>query len=213
MNEKMGVRFGIILGNVGLAGCVASMLIATSLPASSGPVVFLVLNTLSNITFPTVPLNLLQCLLQVVPEKNKTLSISIYTMFISLSNAFMPMAGVAVYTALGETCRLTGPRFGSFYACGSYRRVCGRCAGICSAGRQNSRDRSESRGRHGCTLLSVSSGDQVCPESVASGSGPGCPGCGAMICPQLPRGTVSGCVRYAMRRSAATSVFICFTIP
>jgi MFS family permease len=101
VNEKMGVRFGIILGNAGLVGCVVSMLIATSVPASAGPVVFLILYTLSNITFPTVSLNLLQCLLQVVPEKNKTLSISIYTVFISLSNAFMPMVGVSVYTALG----------------------------------------------------------------------------------------------------------------
>ncbi|HEY8349190.1 MAG TPA: MFS transporter [Clostridia bacterium] len=101
VNDKMGVRFGIIFGNIGLAGCVASMLIATGVPASAGPVVFLVLNTLSNVTYPAVQMNLLQCLLQVAPEKNKTLSISIYTMFITLSNAFMPMAGVAVYTALG----------------------------------------------------------------------------------------------------------------
>ena len=97
----MGVRFGIILGNAGLACCCLSMLAATSVPASVGPGLFLVLNTLSNITFATVPLNLLQCLLQGVPEKNKTLSISIYTMFIALSNAFMPMTGVRIYTALG----------------------------------------------------------------------------------------------------------------
>jgi MFS family permease len=101
VNEKMGVRFGIILGNAGLACCCLSMLAATSVPASVGPGLFLVLNTLSNITFPTVPLNLLQCLLQGIPEKNKTLSISIYTMFIALSNAFMPMIGVRIYTALG----------------------------------------------------------------------------------------------------------------
>ena len=101
VNEKMGVRSGIILGNAGLACCCLSMLAATSVPASVGPGLFLVLNTLSNITFPTVPLNLLQCLLQGIPEKNKTLSISIYTMFIALSNAFMPMIGVRIYTALG----------------------------------------------------------------------------------------------------------------
>ena len=101
VNDKMGVRFGIIFGSIGLACCAASMLIATSLPVSAGPVVFLILNTLSNVTYPAVQMNVLQCLLQAVPEKNKTLSISIYTMFISLSNAFMPMLGVTVYTAFG----------------------------------------------------------------------------------------------------------------
>ena len=105
VNEKMGVRFGIILGNAGLVCCALSMLIATSVPVSAGPMLFLVLNTLSNVTFATVPLNLLQCLLQGIPEKNKTLSISIYTVFIALSNAFMPMLGVRIYTALGADLR------------------------------------------------------------------------------------------------------------
>lgn len=101
VNEKMGVRFGIIPGGLCLIGCPIAMIIATSVPISIGPTVFLVLNTIFNLTFATIPLNILQCLLQVIPEKNKTLSISIYTVFISLSNAFMPMLGVKLYTALG----------------------------------------------------------------------------------------------------------------
>lgn len=101
LNEKMGVRFGIIPGAVGLAFSPFAMIISTSLAPSIGPTVFLVLNTLFNITFATIILNVLQCLLQVIPENNKTLSISIYTVFISLSNAFMPMVGVKIYTALG----------------------------------------------------------------------------------------------------------------
>ena len=101
VNEKTGVRFGIILGSAGLTCCTLSMLAATSVPASAGPVLFLVLHTLSNVTFATIPMNLLQCLLQGIPEKNKTLSISIYTVFIALSNAFMPVTGVRIYTAFG----------------------------------------------------------------------------------------------------------------
>ncbi|MCX7711791.1 MAG: MFS transporter [Clostridia bacterium] len=103
MNEKYGVRFPIILGNLGLAFCPASMIIATSCSAETGPVVFLLLNTLSNFAFAAVMLNILQCLLQVIPEKNKTLSIAIYTVLVTFSNAVMPMIGVQVYSALGST--------------------------------------------------------------------------------------------------------------
>jgi MFS family permease len=101
VNEKRGVRFGIIPGGLCLIGCPLAMIISTSVPISMGPTIFLILSTICNLTFATIPLNILQCLLQVIPEKNKTLSISIYTAFISLSNAFMPMLGVKLYTALG----------------------------------------------------------------------------------------------------------------
>lgn len=101
VNERMGPRFGIIFGNLGLALCPICMIVSTSLPLNSGPVVFLILNTLANLAFATVPLNIPQYLLSVIPEKNKTLSISIYTIFITLSNAIMPMAGVKAYHLLG----------------------------------------------------------------------------------------------------------------
>lgn len=105
VNEKMGVRFGIIFGSLGLALCPVSMIVSTSLPAGVGAPVFLIMNTLSNFAFATVALNMLQCLLQVVPEKNKTLSIAIYTVLISFSNAVMPVVGVQVYTAFGADLR------------------------------------------------------------------------------------------------------------
>ncbi len=101
VNEKYGVRFGIIAGNIGVAVCPIIMIVSTSVPSSIGPVVFLILNIIANITCATIPLNMLQCLLQVIPQKIKTLSISIYTLFITLSNAIMPMAGIGLYTWLG----------------------------------------------------------------------------------------------------------------
>ena len=110
VNEKMGVRFGIIPGSLCLICCPIGMIIATSLPLSIGPKVFLILHTILNLSFAPVPLSILQNLLQVIPESNKTLSISIYTVFISLSNAFMPMLGVKLYSALGgdlDAFRLT----------------------------------------------------------------------------------------------------------
>ena len=61
----------------------------------------LIMNTLANITLAAVNLNMMQCLLQVVPDNNKTLYISIYTVLVTLSNAFMPLVGVVLYTKLG----------------------------------------------------------------------------------------------------------------
>lgn len=102
VNERMGPRFGVIFGNLGLALCPICMIISTSLPGKEGIVVFLILNTLANLAFATIPLNIPQYLLSVIPEQNKTLSISIYTIFIALSNAVMPMAGVKAYQLLGN---------------------------------------------------------------------------------------------------------------
>lgn len=101
MNVKRGVRFGIIFGSLGLACFPISMILATSLPLAQGRVLFLILNTLSSFGMATVMLNILQCLLQVIPEKNKTLNIAIYTVLVTLSNAFMPLVGVTIYTKLG----------------------------------------------------------------------------------------------------------------
>ncbi len=105
INRKKGVRYAIIFGNLGLALCPVSMIIATGVPVGYGKVIFLILNTLSNITLVTISLNIIQCLLQVIPEKNKTLNISIYTVLVTLSNAFMPLAGVAVYKKIGGDLR------------------------------------------------------------------------------------------------------------
>jgi MFS family permease len=105
VNEKHGIRFSIIMGSLGLCFFPLAMIIGTSLPLTIGPSVFLVLNTLSNFAFATIALNILQCLLQVIPEKNKTLSISIYSLLVSLSNAVMPMVGVKVYTVLGANLK------------------------------------------------------------------------------------------------------------
>lgn len=101
LNVRRGVRFGMIFGNLGLASYPISMIIATSVPSAQAKFVFLILNTISSFAMATVALNIIQCLLQVLPEKNKTLNISVYTVLVTLSNAVMPMVGVAVYTHLG----------------------------------------------------------------------------------------------------------------
>jgi MFS family permease len=102
MNVKRGVRFGIIFGSLGLVGHSLAMIIATSVPLPQGKIIFLILYTLASFAMPTIMLNILQCLLQVIPERNKTLNISIYTVLVTLSNAFMPLVGVSIYNRLGS---------------------------------------------------------------------------------------------------------------
>lgn len=105
MNEKNGIRFSIIMGGLGLCFTPLVVILSTMLPLNIAQPLFLILNTAVNFAFATVSLNVLQCLLQVIPEKNKTLSISIYTLLISFSNAVMPMAGIKIYTSLGANLK------------------------------------------------------------------------------------------------------------
>lgn len=100
-NEKLGVRFSIIMGSFGLTLFPLIIILATILPKGIAPLIFLILSTLGNFAFATVSLNIIQCLLQVIPESGKTFSIAIYTLIISLSNSVMPIAGVKFYTSLG----------------------------------------------------------------------------------------------------------------
>ena len=100
INSKHGVRFAIIFGSLGLAFCPIGMIIATSLNTANAKIIFLIMNTLFHITLATTTLNILQCLLQVIPEKNKTLNISIYTTLVMLSNGVMPLVGVSMYRML-----------------------------------------------------------------------------------------------------------------
>lgn len=105
VNEKLGIRFAIILGSVSLCLFPIIMIISTSLSYNTGHWVFVILCTLNGLLFATVSLNIMQCLLQVIPEKNKTLSIAIYTMFVTISNGIMPMVGVKVYSSLGSNLK------------------------------------------------------------------------------------------------------------
>lgn len=105
INSKQGVRFAIIFGSLGLALCPVGMIISTSINSAHAKLIFLILNTIFNITLATTSLNILQCLLQVIPERNKTLNISIYTSLVMLSNGIMPLVGVAIYQKLGGDLR------------------------------------------------------------------------------------------------------------
>ncbi|MCL2363783.1 MAG: MFS transporter [Defluviitaleaceae bacterium] len=100
-NAKHGVEKPVTYGIFGLAFCPVAMILALSVPTWMGIPVFLVTNFLAHIAFATIAISFFQCLLKVVDPKYRSLSISIYTCFIMLSNAVMPVAGVGLYRALG----------------------------------------------------------------------------------------------------------------
>ncbi len=105
MNERKGVVFPMVFGILGLASLSLVMVISTAVPLAIGRYLFLLLFTGGCFAMATIGLNLFQCLLQVLKDDNKTLSISIYTTFVCLSNAVMPVVGVTIYKSLGGDLR------------------------------------------------------------------------------------------------------------
>jgi len=101
INEKHGVVLPVTFGILGLSLCPVAMIISTSLPVSIGPYVFLPLHAIVSLPLATTTLNILQCLLQVADEEYRSFSISVYTCLVCLSNAVMPVTGIALYRALG----------------------------------------------------------------------------------------------------------------
>ena len=104
-NQKHGPEKPMTLGILGLALNPVAIVVATSLPISVGPTVFLIMHTIAMLTFATVGLNIFQCLMPVLDTEYRGFFISVYTGLIALSNAVMPVVGVALYRSLGGDLR------------------------------------------------------------------------------------------------------------
>jgi len=102
VSARKGVRFVFIIGVGGFAFCSLIMLISLILPLTFGVPFYYIFNSVGASAFSAFQLSLLLCLLEVIPNINKTLSIAIYSTVILVSNAVMPLAGVHVYNLLGE---------------------------------------------------------------------------------------------------------------
>lgn len=99
--SKKGPDFTILTGMFGIILCPISMMICANLPTNISPWVFTALITICNAPQCAISLCVVQMLLKVVPERNRSLIISLYTMVITLSNSLTPFLGVQLYTALG----------------------------------------------------------------------------------------------------------------
>jgi len=100
-NQRYGVEKPVTFGIAAFALCPVAILVSTALPLSIGPTVFLIMHFVALMGTATIGLNLFQCLMPVLDEEYRSFSISIYTCLMTLSNAVMPVVGVALYRALG----------------------------------------------------------------------------------------------------------------
>jgi len=95
------VEFPLVFGILGLMFAPIAQILGNIVGGCIGIALFLIFHGVAHLGFATITLNLFQCLLKVVDEEYRSFSISIYTVFITLSNAIMPVVGVAIYRALG----------------------------------------------------------------------------------------------------------------
>ena len=101
LNEKKSVHFSFLFCILSLVLCPVTMLVSGFTPAAARPAVFLIMGTLVCIPQGANNLCLVQMLLEVTPEKNRSLVVSLNMAFVTLSNALMPFVGVQIYNALG----------------------------------------------------------------------------------------------------------------
>jgi MFS family permease len=97
-----GVRFVFMIGAGGFAFCCLTMVIALLLPREAGLLFYYVFQSVGSSAFSAFQFSLLLCLLEMIPNRNKTLSIAIYSSAILLSNSIMPFLGVYIYNIFGE---------------------------------------------------------------------------------------------------------------
>ncbi|HBP37868.1 MAG TPA: hypothetical protein DD640_03850 [Clostridiales bacterium] len=103
--ERKGIRFTLIIGCLGLAINPITTISSAYLPGAWGLPGLVLFNIIYGLTFSAFQLTILQCLLEVVPQQNKPLNLSIYTACHLLANAVMPVVGVQLYTWLGSDLR------------------------------------------------------------------------------------------------------------
>ena len=103
LSRKKSVYFTMVLAQIGYIISVPLSLFAMSsfFSDSAKPWAFIIFSIPPGILQCTTNLNLVQMMLASLPKRNRSLIISLYTMFVTLSNAVLPLFGVKLYTAFG----------------------------------------------------------------------------------------------------------------
>lgn len=105
LNERKGTRFTFLFPAGSLMLAPLCMLLSVAAPAGARTPILIVLATVSFAPQCATNLCLVQMLLDAVPVQNRSLLVSIHSMFVMLSNAVLPYLGVLVYQALGSDFR------------------------------------------------------------------------------------------------------------
>lgn len=103
--EKHGVRLTLVIGCLGLAANPMLSVAAAYFPEGWKLPGMLVLNLVCGATFSAFILSILQCMLEIVPARYRTINISVYTSILLLANTIAPLIGVRLYTLLGSDLR------------------------------------------------------------------------------------------------------------
>ena len=98
--RRKSEHFTIIFVCAGLLLCPITVASMTLLPQSARMPYFMILALIGNIPQGATNMCVVQLLLQATPKKNRALIISIYTLFVTLSNSLLPFFGVSVDTAI-----------------------------------------------------------------------------------------------------------------
>jgi len=101
MNQKRSVHFTICfcVGGAALYPVFATLM--TFVPLGIRPWAFIFMCCIACCFECGIVMCLVQMMLEVVPEKHRSLTVSLYTILITISNAVMPLFGVKIYTWLG----------------------------------------------------------------------------------------------------------------
>lgn len=101
LNQKKSVHFTICLNVLALVLYPIYILLLLLVPPGIRQWAFIPLCATANMLECGTMMCLIQMMLEVVPERHRSLTISLYTVLTTLSNCVMPLLGVQVYTALG----------------------------------------------------------------------------------------------------------------
>ena len=105
INNKKGVRFGLMFGAWGLSACTLSVIIAVPMYEAGNKmaayITYMLIWAVTNLPQTVTSLNLPLNLIEVVDEKYSAICISLYTILTTITNAIMPSIGVAIYNAFG----------------------------------------------------------------------------------------------------------------
>ena len=101
MNQKKNVYFTSCFCAAGLAMYPIYMVFSASMPVAMRPWTLIALAPTANFFECAIGMVMVQMLLVVVPERHRSLTVSLYTILTTISNALMPLLGVRLYTMLG----------------------------------------------------------------------------------------------------------------
>lgn len=100
--RKKDVEFTFLLAPIGLMTCPLIMMLCSLLPQAMHMPAFTLLTTVMNAGQCATNLCVVQMLLRVSPARGRGVAVSFFTLTTTLTNSFMPVVGVQIYTLLGS---------------------------------------------------------------------------------------------------------------